>query len=352
MISSIDSDALEPLNLHDWELSDETTVLPASRPLAELTSTTYLIVKGRMMRALGRITDFNNALESRSYDKVLELDRSLEEAYQSVPAHMKMQMVEPEILRRTSASTVSALQMDFMYHQGLCVLHRRFLGKGRLDRRYSLSLDRCISSALVLLAQQDTVHRITRSQSRGSMPYWYNVSNARHFFVVATMVLCIFMGFRRRGEDIGATPEQKTLLQALERSCEIWKDVQDSSDEVKRIYPGLSSMLFSLKKFATASSSLPSEAPAATLESSGTWDQTIQSTNSTAAFPDKSISSEMDIDWVGSLLFPSLPPFILTCFRLRGIHLSKASILMMASIPWHSTKPISVVSVQPRTKLE
>ena len=40
MSLSVYSDALEPRNLHDWELSDDTTVLPPSRPLDEMTPVT------------------------------------------------------------------------------------------------------------------------------------------------------------------------------------------------------------------------------------------------------------------------------------------------------------------------
>jgi hypothetical protein len=304
MISAIHSDTLQPRNLYDWELSDETTILPPSRPLAELTSVTYLIVKGRMMHALGHITDFHNAMEPRSYDKVRELDRTLEEAYRLLPPNMRLQTKGSETPASESASLVAALQMDFMYHQGMCTLHRRFLGKERHDPQYRLSLDRCISSALELLAQQDFLHRETRSTSRGSMPYWYNVSHARHFFVVATMILCIFMEFRRRGENTESIPDQKALLRALERSCEIWKDVQAYSDEVKRLYPILNGMLLSFQSPVTAGSPLraerPEQEPAS--RSSATNEHETQLANGHTVVPEKYIASEMDIDWVCYLL--------------------------------------------------
>ena len=44
MMPAIYSDAMEPRNLYDWELSDDTTILPPSRPLTENTPSTYMIV--------------------------------------------------------------------------------------------------------------------------------------------------------------------------------------------------------------------------------------------------------------------------------------------------------------------
>jgi len=89
MMSAVESDTLAPRNLHDWELSDGMAALPPSRPLTDFTPVTYLIVKGRVVNALGAITDFNNALSHRSYDKVVELDRLLHEAYINIPPCMK-----------------------------------------------------------------------------------------------------------------------------------------------------------------------------------------------------------------------------------------------------------------------
>jgi hypothetical protein len=46
MVLGVSSDTLEPRNLHDWELSEDATVLPPSRPLNESTPVTYIIIKG------------------------------------------------------------------------------------------------------------------------------------------------------------------------------------------------------------------------------------------------------------------------------------------------------------------
>jgi hypothetical protein len=155
MITAIYSDTTEPRNLHDWELSEDTTALPPSRPLTEQTPVTYLIVKGRLFRALGRVADFNHTPSLEPYETVLEIDQAVRDAYENSPTYMKVALpgdishpVQPE-------GYFSNLSLLCMYHRGICNLHRKFLAKGRVDGRFEYSRDRCISSALALLALQD-----------------------------------------------------------------------------------------------------------------------------------------------------------------------------------------------------
>jgi hypothetical protein len=142
MMPAIYSNTMEPRNLHDWELSDYSTVLPPSRSLTESTPTTYMIVKGRLFRALGRITDFNSTSILGSYDTVLELDKSLFEAYQNIPSHMRaFNLFENKF-------DFSNFQLDSMYHKGMCTLHRKFIAKSRLRPQYTHSLGIDVSHQL------------------------------------------------------------------------------------------------------------------------------------------------------------------------------------------------------------
>jgi hypothetical protein len=214
MIPAIYSDTLEPRNLHDWELSDETTVLPPSRPLEESTPVTYLIAKGRLMRALGRVTDLNNALRPGSYDKVLEIDSSLYEAFENLPTLMRLHDINADSNsdQNQTAITVSILQMEFLYHLGMCTLHRTFLSRGRLDPQFSLSRERCISSALALLAQQHTFHHEAPMNRPFMMPDWFKVPQAVHNFTLAAMILCLDLEHRRREVNVEMAPAPGLLL--------------------------------------------------------------------------------------------------------------------------------------------
>ncbi|KAG0650311.1 Pyrrolocin cluster transcription factor fsdR [Hyphodiscus hymeniophilus] len=307
MMPSIYSDTQEPRNIHDWELSEETTILPQTRPMDESTPVTYLIAKGRLMSALGKVTDFHNALKPASYETVLEIDRALDGAFQKLPLQMKIYNgdAETDSEQSQTATTATLIQMEFLYNLGMCSLHRKFLSKSRLDPQYSLSQDRCISSALVLLNQQQAFHYQAPINNPVLMPDWYKIPQARQFFVLAAMILFLELEHRRRASNVDTAPESGVLLDALERSCTIWKGVQSSSDEAWRVYHVLTGMLSSFlaetSDHNSQSQTLGSVANIPELEHR----EEIMSRPGTASgslpLDDHVLenSNDMDIDWVG-----------------------------------------------------
>jgi hypothetical protein len=317
MMSSIFADTLEPRNLYDWEISDDTVELPPSRPMKEFTPVTYLIAKQRLLKVLGQVTDMNNALKPAGYDMVIELDKRLAEAYDDMPLHMLGDTSETESLS-TAAAELSSVQMRFLYHRGLCALHRKYVGKGRLEAGFQLSRDRCISSALELLSQQRIFHNIAHLP--GSGPQWYKVSHARECFILAAMILCLELDHRRRDLAADTAPGFGTMTEALKHSCAIWYEVRDSSADARRVYRVLSGMLSS---FITGSDP---EIP--NLEQFGqdcTFHHSSKETplskpHNWHGFEDR------DIDWV--CCRPQVPLLhrVLTSSRPAGTHLSKESI--------------------------
>ncbi|KAF7594141.1 hypothetical protein BBP40_009990 [Aspergillus hancockii] len=235
MLPATYADMIEPRNLHDYELSDGTTVLPLSRPLSELTPVTYLIVKSRLFRALGRVTDLSCNPIPTSYDIVLQVDKSLYEASQGIPTHMQVY---------GGIRGFSNLSLQSMYHHGMCVLHRRFIARSRSDPRYNRSRSRCISSALALINLQHILE-----------PTWYSLSLTRKMLILAAMLLFLELEHRRQDRDIETSSDSRSLLQALEKSCALWGNAISSCDEAKNIAHMLTCMLSSLRTAAGALSS-------------------------------------------------------------------------------------------------
>lgn len=285
MMPGVYSDTMEPHNLYDWELSDDTTILPPSRPLTELTPVTYSIVKGRLFNTLGRITDLNNTLGLVSYDTVLEIDNSLYEAYQNIPLHMKGENGTGE--EKSKPVYSSYLRLQTLYHQGVCILHRKFIAKARRDVRYKLSRDRCISSALAILSCQDELDLS-----------WYIFSQTQKALTLGAMILFLELEWRRRDTDLAMSSDSGALLQALEKSCALWADAKSSSDEASRVYRILASMLSNFQSITGAISSevQPQEPLFEFSEFSPQFlpiEDSILLDNGVSAMP-----NEMDIDWV------------------------------------------------------
>ncbi|KAH8699250.1 hypothetical protein BGW36DRAFT_377578 [Talaromyces proteolyticus] len=242
MIPAIYTDTAEPRNIYDWELSDchDINLLPPSRPLTEPTAVTYLIIKGRLSQALGRVADFNSNPQL-TYDAVLDIDSTLREVHQCIPNHMKFSSDTMNSIKSYNEGTYmdfSNLNLEVMYHKGMCTLHRKFMAKGRQDPRHSLSRSRCISSALALIGCQNLLG-----------PSWYQFAHVRQTITLAAMVLFLELELRRRGSanvDV-SSHTSSALLQALEKSCALWETTKSSCSEACRIHNILSRMLSSFQ---------------------------------------------------------------------------------------------------------
>ncbi|GFN19622.1 Zn(II)2Cys6 transcription factor [Aspergillus tubingensis] len=232
--STLFSDTMEPRNIHDWELTEETTYLPPSRPLEEPTATTYIIAKTRLFRAIGRIADFNNTPTLVTYDTVREIDQALYDAYEHFPSHLKVHM-EGNIIPLGNAAEVSRFSLCSMYHRAMCTLHRKFMAKGRLDNRFKLSHDRCLSSAMTLLDYQVALE-----------PSWYKSSLTRQVLTLAAMILFLELELARRFNSPDAS-RSIDILQILERSCDLWRRAKDSYEEAGRVYDIIVRMIASFR---------------------------------------------------------------------------------------------------------
>ncbi|KAK3291096.1 uncharacterized protein B0H64DRAFT_446343 [Chaetomium fimeti] len=245
MTSAISADTAEPRNLHDWELSPDTSVVPPSRPLTESTLATYLIIKGRLFRALGRVADFNSAPTLGSYETLREVDGALQEAYQGL--ELMSTTAAPAAVgngdgRKAGASADNMFPyfgMLGMYHSGVCTLHRRFMAKARGNTQFGLSRERCIASALALVEMQQTLET-------GFYKYW----QTRQMMTLAAMVLCLELELRRKPSDRGGSdgnvatsPDSGVLLGVLDQACARWAEAIGTCEEAGKVYRLLVSML-------------------------------------------------------------------------------------------------------------
>lgn len=339
-MSALYADALEPRNLHDWELAEDMVALPPSRPLADVTATTYLIIKGRLFRELGRVADFNSNPTLGLYETVLDIDRALAGVYESFPPHMIIPtpLVLPAAsanttplpaLRSSSPANFSNMSLVAMYHRGICTLHRKFLAKAHDHRegggeRFRLSHDRCVASALGLLAFQEVLQ-----------PAFYRISQTRQMLMLGAMVLFLELALRRKNDNMSppqqqeegeeGNPDDAVLLRVLERSCALLAVATDGCEEARRAHQLLAGMLSSFRTEGAAAVPVPPEQ----LLLSGFIGGSSPPFDAAASgsFPFQQNWSDSDFDWV--CLFPSQCTEELKLIenRLLGIRLSGSQVM-------------------------
>lgn len=313
MIRATEQDVATPRNLHDWELTEDMTELPPSRPLSEVTSVSYLLIKGQILEIMGRIVDFMSSLQVWDYESVLTLDHDLEKVIKSLPDYWKMQKdgdteeESPSLLNRR-------IQVMFLYHQGMCVLHRKFLAQGRSDKRFSRSRSRCIESAMALLAQQYYLYVETKIKQTMASKHWYRASYTSQEYVLAAMIVVLELRHRKLevfdGNLETRAKEETEMLEALQNVCLIWKTVE-KFPEGDKVYVVLSNMFSQLIDTDSFGNGAIAQSP----ELAQMPEFAARQTPGYVA-PDPALAGDMEIDWYVVPMIGACDRYILTAHKV------------------------------------
>jgi hypothetical protein len=223
------------------------------------------------------------------YEKVLEIDRALQEAHESVPRHLRAVFSGEHDSsggsRRVTNS--SGLSLLVLYHKGMCTLHRNFMAKANVDSRYRFSRDRCVSSALAILAVEDILE-----------PGLYGISQTRQMLALAAMILFLELELRRKAPEMAVSPDGEVILRALEKSSAGWAKAVDTCDEAVRIWQVLDGMLSGYRRGSGGGAA--STGSSHTVSMSAPAGLPISSPADSFSF-EKDLSN-MDFDWVRILI--------------------------------------------------
>jgi hypothetical protein len=303
IVHSLDHDTADPRNIHDWELYEGMTELPESRPATDVTQTSYSLAKARLLQPLGEVVDFVNSLQPNSYQRVLQIDKKLSSARDSMPFHLQVRNIEH--MSGNSPNRINRMvQIEFLFHQGVCVLHRRFLVRGRFDSQFSRSREQCIKSALALLNHQRVLYDVGKSTGSVKALYWFQISGISQAFILPAVILCLDLRHQKnagnathRSDASNEKPRSEEMLEAVKTAQRIWDEVKDISPETNKINRVLCQLLDSIDAYehgdALSSKNLGRHV--------SIQEQNLGGQSYMSGFDERSNTpiNEMDIDWVG-----------------------------------------------------
>ena len=200
----------------------------------------------------------------------------------------------------------------------MCILHRKFLSQPR----FSQPRERCIQSALALLALQQKLYEYAKAKGEKVKRYYYRVSYVTHEFIQAEMILV--MDLRRENADENA-PQRGEILDSLLKARMVWKAAGDHSAMAMKIYTVLSNMLQSLSVVESVGIEAISTLPVESVFDAG------QFVVPTGEEENLNFGTEMDIDWVSNSP-PSLFRLELMLSRQFGINSSRERVLRMLMV--------------------
>ncbi|PWY71078.1 hypothetical protein BO94DRAFT_263166 [Aspergillus sclerotioniger CBS 115572] len=254
MIRSADSDTDLPRNLYDDDFDENCQELPPSRPPNEPTPISYLIAKSRLSFVFGCVAESASPLQNASYDKVMELDAELRRARDLIPEHLLVRPIEDCPLESPNL-ILSRFAVASVYHKAQCVLHRKYLIRARENPRFTYSRRTCIDSAMELLRYQSLLHTETRPTGRLRSRHNRVTSLGSTDYLLAATIICIDLYNGQRLQAAGRVSNDSyawgrerrdEMLAALQRSKEIWEELQDETMEAWKAGGALGVMLAKL----------------------------------------------------------------------------------------------------------
>ncbi|RFU33331.1 hypothetical protein B7463_g2979, partial [Scytalidium lignicola] len=234
-------------NLFDDELCEDMKVLPPSRPLTEMTDSTYHIVKSNIMTAYGHIIEHIQAITPQPYEEVMRLDAMLMEAQAMVPSELQLHSLQ-EMRNDPPGSIMGRYMLQLLYNKAMCVLHRKYWNFSPVDKSepiFFYSHRACMTAAINLLDIQAGLHQASLPGGPLEGMKWYHFNTSNHDFLLAAMLLSLELkacydnyvghGSLKEVECDGLDISAIEKLKALQQSIDIWADVAPYSNDAARV---------------------------------------------------------------------------------------------------------------------
>jgi len=236
IVKIIQSDAEPPHNLLDRDFNPETKVLPPSRGMDELTPSSYTRAKLQIARIFADAAELSHATVPPAREVMMDLDRRLEEAKNSIPPLLSMPDTS-DIVTDPAEQLMCRFNLDLLYLKAKTVLHRRYMlcplsTLSPEERMAGIGNSRriCVECALKVLQHHQTIY--TASQPGGQLESvkWYMGSISTHDFLLAAMIICLELSQQINDTPFETVlggiscPRQQAMMDALEKSQHIWAD--------------------------------------------------------------------------------------------------------------------------------
>ncbi|KAL8786297.1 MAG: hypothetical protein Q9195_008257 [Heterodermia aff. obscurata] len=174
-----------PTNLLDCDFDENTKQLPPPRPLTEHTLLVFYIAKDRLMNVFEKVIRHTLAGTESPSDELDTIDREIRSTMAALPATLQPRSMTDSIVDSPSVK-VSRLCVYSIYQKCLCVLHRKYITRGR----YS-SLLICYHSASEIVRQFVDSHSEFEPGGQLETERWLIGSIGWHDFLLGCVALCL-----------------------------------------------------------------------------------------------------------------------------------------------------------------
>lgn len=174
-----------PTNLLDRDFDEDTEQLPPARPLTEHTLLVFYIAKDRLMNVFDKVIRHTLSATESPSDELDMIDGEIRSTMAALPATLQPRSMADSIVDSPSVK-VSRLCIYSIYQKCLCVLHRKYITRGK----YS-SLLICYHSASEIVRQFVENHSEFEPGGQLETERWLIGSIGWHDFLLGCVALCL-----------------------------------------------------------------------------------------------------------------------------------------------------------------
>jgi hypothetical protein len=250
MIPSDYCDTEAPRNLNFSDFSQDTDVLPPSRPLSDHTPVLFSIVKGRIMGVFKKIVAHTQSLSPPPLETTIMLDIEMRDTYNNLPSNFKMIPVNRSFMD-VSSIIMERCYIELLYLKGIVVLHRRFINTDTSNLICANFRQTCLNAAMDILSRQADLHQASQPGGQLYEDRWMVTSLMVHDFLLAAMVVCLELTVHMRS-TAGSSTEPRNAgfakqFEALQTSHMIWNSRNSESKEAHTAAQVLGLMIQTVK---------------------------------------------------------------------------------------------------------
>lgn len=242
MVPLSNANTQPPRNLRNEDLDEETTELPASRPLDHITNLSLPLAKNALVSVCGRIALYLQD-EHVPSNIVTQLDHDLKAAWEAVPDYFRVRPLG-QSLTDPSHVIMWRYAVEQVYWTSLLLLHRKHVftssdiaGHGPETKGPDPHERDCIDAAIKLLQYQAELHQETQPSGR-----LYHLKHPARFstkndYFLAAVFICLELNSRAVSlKATGSKSDYRELemLAALENTYHVWQEIgRESSEALK-----------------------------------------------------------------------------------------------------------------------
>ncbi|KAK5072350.1 hypothetical protein LTR70_010460 [Exophiala xenobiotica] len=241
-----------PSNLLDTDFDEDTSVLPPSRPEADITQILYFVVKSRIIDVYTKICHHSISFRPSppTAAEIMSLDAQIRAVAEAIPESLRIRPISQSIVD-PGYEVMVRINLSFLWRKSLCVLHRKYMAASGNDYSYKT----CVEAASSMCVSLIDIYPEFQPDGAFENDSWMLSSFTIVDFLLAIIVLCLAMSVsRKRHVNAGGSPQQwlasdetKSVLQILDRCQSICVELGSRSREARRVSGVLFAVLDKLR---------------------------------------------------------------------------------------------------------